>query len=140
VRRAAVAAVGLACGAAVWALSVPITGLREPFDAPVFYYVAMVVAGAVAAWPAPRYWWLAVIAIFVGERVYAFLMLPESRPWLLVGVVVNVLIATWLPSAIGAAGVFVMRRPATPRPMKMRGRMVVVALAAVVLVSWYVVA
>ena len=107
---AAVAA-GLACGAAVWALSVPATGLREPLDAPLFYYPVMVVAGAMAAWPAPRYWWLAVIGIFVGERVYAFLMLPETRPWLLFGVIINAIIATWLPSAIGAAGVFLMRRP-----------------------------
>jgi hypothetical protein len=114
VGRAAVAAAGLACGAAAWALSVPITGLREPFDAPLFYYPAMVVAGALASWPAPRYWWLAVIAIFVGERVYGYLMLPETRPWLLFGVVVNVLIATWLPSAIGAASVFFIRRPRSP--------------------------
>ena len=113
-RPAAVIAAGLVCGAAVWALSVPVTGLREPFDAPLFYYPVMIVAGALAAWPAPRYWWLAVISIFVGERVYAFIMLPETRPWLLFGVIINAVIATWLPSAIGAAGVFFMRRPRSP--------------------------
>jgi hypothetical protein len=38
-------------------------------------------------------------------------MLPEMRPWLLFGVIVNAVIATWLPSAIGAASMFFMRRP-----------------------------
>jgi hypothetical protein len=50
----------------------------------------------------------------VGERVYAFVVLPETRPWLLFGVIINAVIATWLPSAIGAAGMFLMRRPRSP--------------------------
>jgi hypothetical protein len=114
VRPAAVIAAGLASGAAVWALSVPLTGRREPFDAPLFYSAVMMVAGAVAASPAPRYWWLAVIAIFVGERVYAFVTLPETRPWVLFGVLINAVIATWLPSAIGAVSVLFMSRPRGP--------------------------
>ncbi len=55
---------GLACGASVWALSVPITGMREPFDSPGPYYiVAMFVAGILAALPAKRYCWAAVVSI-----------------------------------------------------------------------------
>lgn len=106
-----VLAAGILCGAAVWGLSVPLTGVREPFDSPGFYYpVAMLVAGAIAALPAPRYWWLAVIAIFAGERLYAFAMLPETRGWFLFGLVVNALIPTWIPAAIGAACVALLSR------------------------------
>ena len=60
---------GLVCGAIVWGLSVPLTGMREPFDSPSYYYmVAMFIAGLVAALPAPRYWWAAVVGIFLGEN------------------------------------------------------------------------
>ncbi len=62
---------GIACSAIVWGLSVPLTGMREPFDSPTYYYmVAMFIAGILAALPAPRYWWVAVIGIFSGERIY----------------------------------------------------------------------
>ena len=75
---------GLACGAIVWALSVPLTGMREPWDSPGYYYiVAVFIAGILAALPAPRYWWAAVVGVFLGERIYAFVMLPETRYWLL---------------------------------------------------------
>jgi hypothetical protein len=99
--------VGVLCGAAVWALSIPVTGAREPFDSPTMYYpAAMFCAGVVAALPAPGYWWAAVIGIFLGERLYAFAMLPETRPWLLFGIIVNALLPTWLPAALGAFGVY----------------------------------
>jgi hypothetical protein len=102
---------GVLCGAAVWALSIPVTGMREPFDSPgVYYPIAMLAAGALAALPAPRFWWLAVIAIFLGERLYAFVMLPETRPWLLFSLIVNLVILTWIPAAIGAAGTFFVTR------------------------------
>jgi hypothetical protein len=107
---------GLLCGGVVWGLSVPLTGAREPFDSPSLYYpVAMLMAGVIAALPAPRCWWVAVIGIFLGERLYAFVMLPETRAWLLFGIVVNALIPTWLPAAIGAVGVFVLDRQLTKR-------------------------
>ena len=100
---------GLACGAVVWGLSLPVTGMREPFDAPGPYYVAaMFAAGVLAALPAPRYWWAAVIGIFLGERLYAFVMLPETRDWLLFGIVMNLIIPTWLPAAAGALGVYLV--------------------------------
>ena len=102
---------GLVCGALVWALSVPITGLREPFDAAGYYYfAAMFIAGLLAALPAPRYWWVAVIGIFLGERFYAFAMLPETRAWLAFGFVMNLFMLTWLPSAFGALSVYVVSR------------------------------
>ena len=106
-----VALAGLACGAGVWALSVPFTGLREPFDSSGAYYVvAIFVAGVVAALPAPRYWWVAVIGIFFGERLYAVVMLPETRDWLLFGIIVNLAILTWLPALFGALGTYLVDR------------------------------
>ena len=102
---------GLACGAAVWGLSVPLTGMREPFDAPGYYYlVAMFLAGVLAALPAPRHWWAAVVGIFLGERLYAFVMLPETRDWLRFGVVVNLIMLSWLPAPAGALSVYGVAR------------------------------
>jgi hypothetical protein len=102
-----VLATGIFCGAAVWCLSVPLTGMREPFDSANLYYpIAMFLAGIFATLPAPRCWWMAVLGIFLGERLYAFILLPETRAWLLFGIVVNILIFSWLPAALGAVSVY----------------------------------
>ena len=107
---------GIACGAIVWGLSVPFTGMREPFDSPGYYYmVAMFIAGILAALPAPRYWWVAVVGIFLGEKIYAFVMLPETRDWLLFGIYVGLLTFIWLPSALGALIVYIVNRVRTWR-------------------------
>ncbi len=107
---------GIVCGAAVWGFSIPVTGMREPFDSPSNYYIlAMFLAGVIATIPAPRYWWLAVVGIFVGERLYALVMLPETRAWLLFGVFVNLLILSWLPAALGAFVVYIGNRQLTKR-------------------------
>ena len=91
----------------MWALSVPLTGTREPFDSPSLYYpAAMLLAGVVAALPAPRYWWPAVLSVFLGEHLYAFAAFPDTRAWIFFGIVVNALIPTWWPAAIGALIVF----------------------------------
>ncbi len=108
---------GIACGAIVWALSEPLTGMREPFDSPSYYYVvAMFVAGILSTLPTPRYWWAAVVGIFLGERIYAFAMLPETRDWLLIGIYMGLLTLTWLPPALGASIVYVVNRVRTRRP------------------------
>lgn len=102
---------GSFCGAAVWGLSIAVTGVREPFDSNTLYYpAAMFLSGILASSFSPRHWWLAVIGIFAGERLYAFVMLPETRDWLLFGIVVNALVPTWLPAALGAIGVFITDR------------------------------
>jgi hypothetical protein len=107
---------GIACGAIVWGLSVPLTGMREPFDSPSFYYpVAMFMAGILAALPAPRYWWAAVLGIFTGERIYMFVMMPENRAWLLFGIYMGLLTLTWLPPALGAVIVYIVNRVRTRR-------------------------
>ncbi len=107
---------GFACSAIVWGLSVPFTGMREPFDSPTYYYVvAMFIAGILAALPAPRYWWIAVVGIFSGERIYMFVMMPENRGWLLFSIYMGLLTLTWLPSALGAVTVYIVNRVRTRR-------------------------
>ena len=102
---------GLALGAVVWALSVPVTGMREPFDSPGYYYVAATfLAGVLAALPGPRFWWLGVIGIFLGESLYAFAMLPETRPWLLAGIITSLLVLSWLPALLGGLSVYAVSR------------------------------
>jgi hypothetical protein len=98
-------------GAIVWWLSVPVTGMREPFDSPGFYYVsATFLAGFAAALPAPSYWWAAPLGVFLGERLYAFTMLPETRDWLAAGIVIGLVTLTWLPAAFGALVTFLGAR------------------------------
>ncbi len=113
---------GIACSAIVWGLSVPLTGMREPFDSPTYYYVvAMFVSGILATLPAPRYWWVAVVGIFLGERIYMFVMLPENRGWLLFSIYMGLLTLTWLPSALGAVIVYIVYRVRTRRSRSMVG-------------------
>lgn len=110
-RLARVFLAGLLAGSMVWGLSVPITGFKEPFDSPEPYYlIAMFAAGVIAALPCPRYWWMAVIGIFLGERIYAFLFVPETRPWVLFGIVMGFLTLLWVPAAIGAFCTFAGNR------------------------------
>ncbi len=107
---------GIACSAIVWGLSVPLTGMREPFDSPTYYYmVAMFIAGILAALPAPRYWWVAVVGIFAGERIYMFVMMPENRGWLLISIYMGLLTLTWLPPAFGGLIVYVVNHVRTRR-------------------------
>ena len=77
--------------------------------------VAMFIAGILAALPAPRYWWVAVVGIFMGEKIYAFVMLPETRDWLLFGIYMGLLTLTWLPSTLGALIVYIVNRVRTRR-------------------------
>ena len=108
---------GIACGAIVWGLSVPLTGFREPWDSPSIYYiVAMFIAGIVAALPAPRYWWAAVVGVWMGGHIYAFVMLPETRLWLLFGMYMSLLTLTWLPPTVGALIVYIVNWWRSRRP------------------------
>ena len=107
---------GIAGGAAVWGLSIPITGMRELFDSPtVYYWVAVFIAGILGALPAPRYWWVAVIGVFLGEQTYVLAMPPETRLWLMFGVMMNPLMLNGVPPAIGAFLVYVADRLRTRR-------------------------
>ena len=73
----------------------------------------MFIAGILAALPAPRYWWVAVIGIFSGERIYMFVMMPENRGWLLFSIYMGLLTLTWLPTE---------KRPAPPDPHRCTDR------------------
>lgn len=104
---------GLVLGAAVSGLSLPLTGQREAFDAsPAYYLSAAFIAGALATLPAPRFWWLAVFAVFLGEHAWYAAVYPDMRPWVLFGLVVNAIVPTWWSAAAGALLVFLGARAA----------------------------
>lgn len=106
-----VAVGGLAFGALVWALSIPITGQREPFDGPILYYaLSTFLAGAFGALPSPRHWWLGLLGVYLGQHLYALIAYPDTRAWFLFGLVVNAMIPTWLFAAAGALTVFLVSR------------------------------
>jgi hypothetical protein len=102
---------GLLLGAAVSGLSLPLTGQREAFDAsPAWYLTATFLAGALATLPAPRFWWLAVLAVFLGAHAWYAAVYPDMRPWLLFGLVINAIVPTWWPAAVGALLVYLGAR------------------------------
>ncbi len=102
-RPLAVLILGLSIGASIWAVSVSLTGVREPFDGPLLYYAtATFAAGALATLPSPRHWWLAVPSVYLGEHLFAFAAYPDTRDWFLVGLFVNALVPTWFFTAVGA--------------------------------------
>lgn len=77
----AVLAIVVAAGlsAAVWALSIPITGKSEPWDAepPLYYVVALTIAGVVGSVLVPKHPWAHYVGAIVGQAAYelAFLKL-----------------------------------------------------------------
>lgn len=102
-RRGAQVLTGVALGALVWVLSVPMTGRVEPFDAESHYYLAaMFFSGVAASLWSPRSAWLAVASLFIGERLYVLLALPGLRSTWLLGWLVNAVIPTWWSAAVGA--------------------------------------
>lgn len=103
--------VGLFLGALVWAISVPLTGQREPFDGSMLYYgLSTFFAGAVSAMPSPSHWWIGLIAVYLGQHLFAFVAYPDMREWFLFGLVVNLLIPTWLFAAAGALTTYLISR------------------------------
>jgi hypothetical protein len=113
-------------GASIWALSRPFTGQVEPWDSLSSYYaIALLMAGAFAALPGPRYWWLVPIGVFTGEHLYMWTLLPESRAWWLFGIYIHAQGPVWLLPAIGAGCVYVvdllrrkLRTRRTARPVE----------------------
>ena len=84
----------------------PLTEAREPFDSTGIYYpIAIFMAGILATLVAPRCWKMAVEEIFMGEQLWAFLFLPETRAYLLFGIEVDILISFRLPTALGDVSV-----------------------------------
>jgi hypothetical protein len=77
-KRRAMGAILVAAGlsALVWTLSVPFTGLREPWDAEGPYYlVALAVLGAASGALVPRPLWGHYIGAVAGQAIYQLLFL-----------------------------------------------------------------
>ena len=64
--------------AAGWALSIPMTGRNEPWDADApYYFVALAVAGAISGALVPKHLWAHYVGAVLGQAAYelAFLKL-----------------------------------------------------------------
>jgi len=71
----ALAAAGLA-SAAIWALSIWLTGHQEPWDVDGFYYIASLLsAGLVSGAIAPRPLWAQYAGSVAGQAIYELLFL-----------------------------------------------------------------
>ena len=77
-RSALAVIVSAVLSAAVWALSIPMTGRNEPSDADSpYYFVALAVAGAVSGAVVPKHLWAHYVGAVLGQAAYelAFLKL-----------------------------------------------------------------
>jgi hypothetical protein len=78
VKKQAAAAFMVSAGLAmaVWALSVPVTGQSEPWDAESpYYFIALAVVGALAGAVVPRPWWAHYAGAMAGQAGYELVFL-----------------------------------------------------------------
>ena len=69
--------VSAALAAAIWALSAPVTGKSEPWDASgPYYFAALAVAGAVAGALVPRHLAAHYLGAILGQAAYELAFLP----------------------------------------------------------------
>jgi hypothetical protein len=89
VKRRVVLALVVASGlsAAIWALSIPITGKSEPWDAESpYYFVALAVAGVVSGAVVPKPLWAHYLGAVLGQAAYELAFL-KLGPLFVVGLV-----------------------------------------------------
>ena len=72
--------------AVIWALSVPITGYKEPWDAegPYYYLMGLAIAGAVSGAAIPRHLWAHYVGAVLGQVAYGLAFL-KLGPLFIVG-------------------------------------------------------
>ena len=97
-------------GFVIWALSRPITGRVEPWDADSpYYYVALILAGVVSGFAIPADKRAHYLGVVSGQTLYALIFLPGSGLFILGVLVLFVYSLLYLA---GAAVVMRLRRPA----------------------------
>ena len=86
--RAVLAAlVSAALSATIWALSVPLTGKAEPWDAEwPYYFVALAVAGGVSGAVVRRHLWAHYLGAVLGQVAYELVFL-KLGPLFMLGLV-----------------------------------------------------
>ncbi|MGB8716505.1 MAG: hypothetical protein WCD66_09090, partial [Rhodanobacteraceae bacterium] len=71
--------------AVVWALAPWLTGRSEAWDAPGYYFPALVVAGVLSAWLVRRPLWALYLGAVLGQSLYMVVFLPVG-PLLPIGI------------------------------------------------------
>ena len=100
----AVLAILLAAGlsAVIWALSIPLTGKAEPWDADSpYYFVALAVAGIVSGVVIPKHLWAHYVGAIIGQAAYGLAFLKVG-PLFVVGLL---FLAVYSVIFFGAAGI-----------------------------------
>ena len=92
---------------AIWALSPWLTGYKEPWDAPNFYYpIALLLAGMVSGIITAKFLWAHYLGSIFGQFFYELLFLPMG-PFAIVGLL---FLVVWSLLFLGGAYVgFLMR-------------------------------
>jgi hypothetical protein len=79
--------VSAALSATVWALSIPLTGKGEPWDAESpYYFVALAVAGAISGAVVPKRLWAHYLGAILGQVAYELAFL-KLGPLFVIGLV-----------------------------------------------------
>jgi len=87
-------------GAAVWAFSPHFVGTAEPWDAGLYYYAALFIAGCASGLISPRPFWAHYVGGILGQTVYAVAFLPLGP---LAGFGLLFMLVYSLPFVVGAA-------------------------------------
>jgi hypothetical protein len=87
-------------GAAIWALSPLIAGRKEPWDANgPYYFAALAIAGAVAAYFVPRHLKFHYLGVILGQATYGLIALGVGSLFVLGLIVLAVFGLVFLASA-----------------------------------------
>ena len=119
-RTASTFLVGIALAHLIWWLSPIITGKIEPMDSMYFYIISTFIAGVLAAWIYPRWWWAAGLGVYAGLFIAPFFFNPcPVLEWLAFGIFVDTFMLLWVPPLAGAFmsyAVFAIRQKRTEIP------------------------
>ena len=97
--------------AVIWALSIPITGKSEPWDADsAYYFVALAVAGAISGAVVPKRLWAHYVGAVLGQIAYELAFL-KLGPLFIVGLI---FLAGYSLIFLGAAAIAASFRTGPP--------------------------
>lgn len=114
----AVMLLGVLLGFLTWRLSEPLTGVREPWDAPGFYYlIALLLSGMICGLLAPRSWFASCAGILTGQLAASQFGLGMFGPLGTVALFVCIIPA--LVASVAGAGIVVGSR----RILRLGGRL-----------------
>jgi hypothetical protein len=106
-----------ALSAVIWALSIPLTGKAEPWDAESpYYFVALALAGIISGLVVPKHLWAHYVGAVIGQVTYELAFL-KLGPLFVLGLLFLGLYSLIFFGAAAIASSFRKDRPAGSTPV-----------------------